>query len=192
MDRFKASQENFTFWPAYYLGGNDVLRYNPDIKEMTCPLTGRKLWAIPPSNAEACIIHALLADELGHVYIPARRASPQAMDITMARSCDLIIVTVEKIVPAEQVRRYPDEIELLPFSVACIVEAPYGAHPCAMTGAYAADSAHLKTYVEASKDKGTFDAYLEKYVTGVNDHMEYLERIGVRQLMTIRDVEVMA
>ena len=43
MDRFRASQDNFTFLPAYYLGGNDVLRYNPDIKETACPLTGKKL-----------------------------------------------------------------------------------------------------------------------------------------------------
>ena len=126
------------------------------------------------------------------MYMPARRASPQAVDIAMAGSCDLLIVTVEKIVPFEQLRRYPDEIEILPYRVAGVVEAPYGAHPCAMTGAYAADDAHLKAYVEAAKDKESFGAYLKTYVSGAADHMEYLERIGVRQLMAIRDLEVMA
>ena len=192
MDRFKASQDNFTFWPADFLGGNDVLVHNPDIKEFACPLTGKRVWAVPPANADICVIHVLLADELGHVYMPARRASPQSLDLTMARSCDLVIVTAEKIVPTAQLRRYPDEIELLPFNVTCVVEAPYGAHPCPMMGAYIADEEFLSAYVIAAQDPDKFAQHLEHYVTGVSDHGEYLERVGVAALIAIRELEVMA
>ena len=33
--------------------GTDLLRINQEIKSFDCPLTGRKLWALPPANPEA-------------------------------------------------------------------------------------------------------------------------------------------
>lgn len=31
--------------PSRFLGGSDIVKYNADIKQFSCPLTGRVLWA---------------------------------------------------------------------------------------------------------------------------------------------------
>lgn len=129
MDRFRASQDNFTFWPAYFLGGNDLVRVNPEIKEFACPLTGRRVWAIPPAAPDVVVIHAILGDEYGNVLVPSRRLSPQSLDITLARSCDTVIVTVEKIVPTERLSRHPHLVEIPTYRTTAIVEAPWARTP---------------------------------------------------------------
>ncbi|HEX7928580.1 MAG TPA: hypothetical protein VF678_13385, partial [bacterium] len=57
-----------------------------------------------------------------------------------------------------------------------VVHAPRGAHPAGMQDRYPVDKGHMAEYVAASKDDTAFAAYLQKYVFGVKDHAEYLER----------------
>ena len=190
-ERFRASQENFGFWPVYYLGGNGILDNNPDIKAMACPLTGRPMHAVPPAAPDVAVIHALMADEFGNVLVPMRgRLTPQSLDIAIARSCSTVVVTVEKIVDNATLRRHPHLVELPSYKTTAIVEAPYGAHPTAMAGAYAEDEGHMDAYALAGKDPASFDASLQKYVHGLPDHLDYLDTIGVRTLMKIRHLEV--
>ena len=106
-DRFRANQENFTFWPADFLGGTDIVRLNPDIKQFTCPITGRMLWAVPPADPDVVVIHATLGDRYGNVLFPGRRLIPQSLDVTLTRSCNNVIVTVERIVDIEEIKRRP-------------------------------------------------------------------------------------
>lgn len=190
MDRFRASQENFTFWPAYFLGGNDLLRVNPEIKEFQCPLTGRKAWAVPPAAPDVAVIHATLADEFGNVLVPSRRLTPQSLDITMARSCDRLIVTAEKIVPTTAMKRHPHLVELPSYRTTAVVEVPWGAHPTAMLGVYGGDDAHVKLYLEAARSQESFDAYLQRYVHGTANHIEYLELIGLPTLLSLRKLDI--
>jgi glutaconate CoA-transferase subunit A len=190
MDRFRASQENFSFWPAYFLGGNDLLRVNPEIKEFQCPLTGKRAWAVPPAAPDVVVIHAPLSDEYGNVLIPSRRLTPQSLDITMARSCDRVIVTVEKIVPTATLRRHPHLVELPSYRTTAVVEVPWGAHPTAMLGVYGGDDAHVELYLQAARSQATFDAYLHEYVHGTTNHIEYLERIGLPTLLSLRKMDI--
>lgn len=190
MDRFRASQENFTFWPAYFLGGNDLLRVNPEIKEFQCPLTGKRAWAVPPAAPDVAVIHATLGDEFGNVLVPSRRLTPQSLDITMARSCDRVIVTVEKIVPTATLKRHPHLVEIPAYRTTAVVEVPWGAHPTAMLGVYGGDDRHMETYLEAARTQAGFDAYLERYVYGTANHIEYLERIGLPTLLSLRKLDI--
>ena len=112
-DRFRASREKLTFWPCDYLGGNDVLTYNSDIKTFTCPLTGRRLYAIPPADPEVAVVHAVAADAAGNVLMPSHRLIPQELDIHVANSCDVLIVTAERIVPHSFIRRH-SKLNMIP------------------------------------------------------------------------------
>lgn len=60
--------------------------------------------------------------------------------------------------------------------VDAVVCVPFGCHPTSSHGRYDYDEMHLKEYITASETD--FNAYLEKYVYGPADHMEYLERVG--------------
>lgn len=190
MDRFRASQENFSFWPAYFLGGNDLLKINPAIKPFNCPLTGKKAWAVPPASPDVVVIHATLGDQYGNVLVPTRRLTPQSLDITLARSCDKVIVTVEKIVPTQKIRRHPHLVEIPSYRTTAVVEVPWGAHPTSMLGVYGADDGHVKLYLEASKTPEGFKKYLDDYVYNIGSHTEYLNKIGLETLLNLRKMDI--
>lgn len=188
-DRFRASQENLPFWTCTYLGGTDILTYNKDIKSFPCPMTGNTIYAVPPADPRVGIIHAPAADEQGNVLIPPRRLVPQTLDILLARACDTLIVTVEKIVSRDTIKRLSDLNEIPSYRTSAVVEVPFGAHPTPLLGQYGSDDEHLDHYVAASESTDGFDAYLDDYVRGPADHAAYLERFGVSHLAGLREVD---
>lgn len=190
-DRFRASQENLPFWTCTYLGGTDILTYNKDIKPFTCPMTGNTIYAVPPADPRVGIIHAVAADEQGNVLVPPRHLVPQTLDILLARSCDTLIVTAEKIVSRDTIKRLSDLNEIPSYRTTVVVEAPYGAHPTPLLGQYRSDDAHMDAYVEASETPEGFAAYLDEYVRGPANHAAYLDRFGVSHMAALREVDAL-
>ena len=185
-DRFRASEQAQTFLPVSFLGGSDVLRRNPEIKAFDCPLTGSKLWAVPPADPDVAIIHAVMGDEYGNVLVPRQRLLPQSLDITLARSCDRVIVTVERIVTNDEVRRQAELNQIPSYRVECIAEAPWGAHPCPVLGVSGIDEPAFQDYVTAARTDEQFAAYLKSTVHDLPDHGAYLETLGVARLAALQ------
>jgi glutaconate CoA-transferase subunit A len=188
-DRFRASEEGLAFWPVKFLGGNDVLTHNPAIRPFPCPITGRPMQAMPAADPDVVVIHAVAADEQGNVVIPARRLLPQSGDVLMARSCDTVIVTVERIVPKSFIRRHARLVEIPSYRTKAVVELPWGAHPTPVLGRYLADDDHIAAYAAASRTEAGFAAWLDAHVHGVADETGYLERIGVARLAALQDLD---
>jgi hypothetical protein len=67
-----------------------------------------------------------------------------------------------------------------------VVEAPFGSHPGELCYQYVRDEAQIKEWVDASVEAAGAQAYLEKYVYSVNDHQEYLEKVGRERLESLR------
>lgn len=191
-DRFRASQEGLPFWPCTFLGGSGVVEYNSDIVAFDCPVTGQKLWAVPPASPDIVVIHAAVGDEFGNVAFHRRKMLPQSVDITHTRACDTVIVTVEKIVSPSELKKNPDLVEVPAFRTTHIVEAPFGAHPTSLLGIYACDDAAFEAYAAASASEEAFEQYLGRTVHGVADHDGYLEDVGVKRLLALRNVELPA
>lgn len=185
-DRFRASEQAQTFLPISFLGGSDIQKRNPDIKPFDCPLTGRSLWAVPPADPEIAVIHAIMGDTYGNVLMPRRRLMPQSLDITLARSCDRVIVTVERIVSNDEVRRHAELNQIPSYRVECIVEAPWGAHPCPVLGFSKIDEDAFYDYVAAAKTDEDFRAYLDRTVHQVADHDAYVASVGVKTLTALQ------
>lgn len=178
-DRFRASADGFTFALSSALAGTDLLKVNPEVRELVCPFTGQRYHAVPPASPDVVVVHAEMGDEHGNVLVSERRLLPDELDLLMTRSCDTVIVTVERIVSHQAVRAAAYLNQIPAFRTTCIVEVPYGAHPCSMRGLYAVDRGHIEEYRSASNSPSSFDEYLQRYVTGPRDHAEYLERAGV-------------
>ena len=188
-DRFRASQENLAFWPASGLGGTDVVRLNPDIRPFACPVSGRSLHALPAAAPDVVVLHALASDVYGNVIIPPYRNLPQNLDLTLARCCDKLIVTVERIVSENFLRRHSHLVEIPSVRVSAIAVAPFGAHPTPMLGRYEDDAAHWQTYVEASQTEEGFGRYLDDYVLGLDSHAAYLDKVGGAHLASLFQVD---
>ena len=98
----------------------------------------------------------------------------------MATASRRLIVTVEKIVSHDEIKRRP----ALTYIPGQLVDrgnlrgVPYGAHPAAVDGFYDEDEEHLSRYVERCRTQEGATGYLEEFVRGVRDHEAYLEKVA--------------
>lgn len=182
-DRFRASQENLPFWPCSYLAGTSIPIDNPLMVAAICPLTGRDYFAVSPAAPDVVVLHMAAADEYGNVLTTRRQMLPQSIDLLMARGCDRVLVTVERLVSNEFVRANPELTQIPGFQVTAVAEAPWGAHPTSMLGFYDIDEAHMASYV--SSGTAGITEYVNHYVHQASDHRDYLNRVGLDSLVSI-------
>ncbi|MCL4663018.1 hypothetical protein L0Z14_19025 [Burkholderia multivorans] len=123
------------------------------------------------------------------MIFPAHRLLPQNGDVLLARSCETVIVTVEKIVSKAFIRKHARLNEVPSYRTTAVVEVPWGAHPTPVLSRYLADEQHMSEYVEASTTPEAFDAYLQRYVFEPRDQHDYLERVGAARLAHLFDLE---
>lgn len=156
---------------------NDIVSIHPEWKRFASPLTGEDLLAVPALVPDVAILHMPRSDVYGNVqsedaFVYDRTMGWWDKHITMAARTS--IVSVEEVVDGEVIRAHPDRTFLPFYDVDVVLEAPKGGHPRGLPGSYEADAAHLQMYGKASRDAGTFQAYLDKYIHGVKDNGEYL------------------
>ena len=94
-----------------------------------------------------------------------------------------MIVATEQIVDEEFIRRDPRMTAIPFYLVDAVCEVPYGAHPVQMPYLYFFDEKHIASWLELSKTEEGTQEYLDRYVFGVNDFNEYLERVGGTERM---------
>jgi glutaconate CoA-transferase subunit A len=105
----------------------------------------------------------------------------QFMDIDMAMAANKVILTTERIVSNDQIRRAPDQTRIPFFTVDAVVEAPMGCAPHECYGLYEPFFSHLDEYAElTAKDpvKGP-QQYLEEYYYGPKSWPDYLAKLGM-------------
>ena len=120
--RFRAGGMGVPFMPIRSMLGSDVLRQRPEAKPIDCPFTGEKLLLVPALNPDVALIHVQRCDAYGN----AQMDGLQFMDIDLALAADRVILTTERIVSNEQIRRAPDQTKIPFFCVDAVVEVPYG------------------------------------------------------------------
>ncbi|GAA4359232.1 CoA transferase subunit A [Variovorax defluvii] len=161
--------------------GTDLPKYAPS-QYRTLPTEPgeRKLLASMAIRPDVCLVHAQQADEHGNV----QHVGPPFLDTLLAQASRRVIVSVDRIVSTQTVRRNNHLTKLPSSMVDAVVEAPYGAHPTASPSLYRADEAHLKEYVRACASAEGFAAYTGRYVQAAS-HTDYLNAIGGGRLAGI-------
>lgn len=161
--------------PCVGLVGSDLLAGRDDMKICPDPFNPDVESVVVKSLCpDVAMFHGLRADRQGNVDMGI-----VTDDVILAEASRTVIVSVEEIV--ETLDEPEAEGTFLPSVLTnVIVHAPYGAHPGGMPGRYAVDAAHMKRYVEHSRDDESFAAYLQETVFGPASHQEYLERIVYR------------
>ncbi|MDO9439078.1 CoA transferase subunit A [Hydrogenophaga sp.] len=141
----------------------------------------RKMLAVAAIKPDVCLLHAQQADEDGNVQY----MGPPFFDAMLAQASRRVIVSVDRIVSRDTIRRANHLTKLPSILVDAVVEAPYGAHPTASPSLYREDNAHLKAYVKASSSAESFEAYLEKHVRQCAEHAQYLDTLGASRLAAL-------
>ena len=162
--------------------GTDLPRHAPEHYRPLPSAPGeRKMYATPAIKPDVCLIHAQQADEYGNVQF---LGSP-FFDAMLAQASRRVIVSVDRIVSTDTIRRNNHLTKLPSVMVDAVVEAPWGAHPTASPSLYRSDERHLKEYVKASASAEAFTAYLQKYAQAPGGQSGYLDALGGSRLATL-------
>ena len=115
------------------------------LKTMTCPFTGEQLELLPALNPDVALIHVQRCDAFGNAQLDGL----QFMDLDIAMAAKRVIMTTERIVSNDQIRRTPDHTRIPFFTVEAVVEAPMGCAPHECYGVYEPFFSHLDDYAHA-------------------------------------------
>ncbi len=181
--RAAAQRVPFNPWKAGV--GTSFPTVNPAIKEIDDPITGERILAVPALNLDIAFLHAAVSDRYGNV----QHAGHGYGDRAIHAAADLTIVQVEKIVSNEEIKK--DPLRTTVAGADGVIRAPFGAHPYSSPGFYAEDQAHIAEYVKAATQwakEGDFSAlktYIDKFIMGPRDHIEYMETVGMRRMFSL-------
>ncbi len=124
--RYRAGAMGIPFMPSRSMIGSDVgRRVGDELKTMTCPFTREEIVLLPALNPDVALIHVQRCDAYGNAQLDGL----QFMDIDMAMAATRVILTTERIVSNDQIRRTPDLTRIPFFTVEAVVEAPIGCAP---------------------------------------------------------------
>jgi glutaconate CoA-transferase, subunit A len=182
-----AAAQQLPFLPWRGLVGTSFPEVNTDLKVFDDPIRGEPLLAVPAIAPDFALLHASAADMYGNV----QHIGSGFGDRAMARAADRTVVSVEKVISNEELRRFPERTSI-PL-VDAVVRAPFGAHPFSSPGCYLEDREHIRELVEAGRsharagDRTAFEAYLDRYVRRPERHVDYLEAVGLRRLLSLHE-----
>ncbi|HLN26853.1 MAG TPA: CoA-transferase [Gemmataceae bacterium] len=171
--RLKAAAMGLPFLPARSMLGTDTFRRSAAC-EILCPFTGERLVALPALYPDVAAIHVHEADAYGNCRIQGITVA----DLDLARAAKKLIITCERLIPNDEIRRDPSRTVIPYFCVDAVCEVPYGSYPGNMPYEYFSDEDHLRRWLEVEKDPDAFREFLDHYIYGARDFMEYLQRCG--------------
>ena len=183
----RAAAQRLPFNPWLAGIGTSFPVVNTDLKVFQDPVAGKRLLAIPAIEIDVAFVHASASDSLGDVQYVGTGWGDKAQ----YAAANATVAQVERIVPVEEVRKAPERT-LLP-GVDAVVRAQFGAHPFSSPGYYREDERHIALLVAAGTrllkdaDDGDIKRYLNEYVYGVDDEIEYLEKVGIRRLLSLSE-----
>jgi glutaconate CoA-transferase, subunit A len=163
------------FLPTRTALGSDTTRDHPFFHPTQSPFEPKEpLWAVRALNPDVTIVHVQRADGEGN----AHSWGNFGVMIEGVRAAKRVIVVAEEIVEPSVIASDPNRTVIPGFLVNAVVECPYGAHPSPVQGYYRRDDACFRQYHEQTRTQEDNQAWLDRWVYGVSDRREYMNRIG--------------
>ena len=149
----------------------------------------KKIGAVKALNADIAIVHALAADHYGNTIM-----SPVSQDTLWGAKASTggVLVTCEKIVSTEFIRRHSHLSGIPGYLVKSVSLCPLGAHPeghfssMAEIESYGEDYDFMLDQRKASADAASLDEWLDRWVYGVKGHSGYLDRLGAERRSSLK------
>ena len=143
--------------------GTDLPKYNANIKFIECPFTGEKLAAVPAHRPDVTVVHAQKADRRGNVLMWGVVGVQKEAVLAAKRS----IVTVEEVV--DRLDAPPNSVVLPSWVVGAVCPVKGGAFPSYAQGYYPRNNAFYKKWDGISRERETFQKWLERHIMGTRD-----------------------
>jgi acyl CoA:acetate/3-ketoacid CoA transferase alpha subunit/acyl CoA:acetate/3-ketoacid CoA transferase beta subunit len=152
--------------------------------------SGGRTGLVRALTPDVALFHAWAADRAGNVLagVPLNDNFYGAMAATRGA-----IVSVERVVSTDFIRRHAPLVRLPGQYVAAVVEAPYGSHPGGMYGmnvpeleSYAEDPDFILDIRRAFRTPETAEAWIREWMLDIPDQDAYVAKLGYRRLMEIK------
>lgn len=176
--RLGAAARNLPFGVSSGLIGTDLVKLHPDtLREVEDPFgSGRRVLACAPLHLDVALIHSHRADRFGNAQYDPHTIWPDVQ--IFPKAARRVVLTTEKLVDEDEIRRDPGRTAVPGFIVDAVVEVPYGAHPTSWFPDYGYDGRMHEEYVAASVDPTATQEWLQKHVVGPATQDEYLAAAG--------------
>jgi glutaconate CoA-transferase subunit A len=183
--RFLAGMMGVPFIPVRNLMGTDTFARSV-AKQVRDPWSGKSVTLVPAAYPDVAFFHVPRCDIYGNAQIDGILVE----DFELARAARRVLISTEEIVDEEDIRHDPRQTVIPFYVVDAVCEVPFGAHPTLMPYRYFFDEAHIHEWLTVSKTDEGAREYFERYVFGVADYDEYLERVGgLRKLTQLKQIE---
>ena len=152
--------------------------------------TGGRIGLMSALRPDIALVHGAAADRCGNTII----TYPLGADVFGAWGAKQgVIVSAEKIVSTEYIRRHSHLVRIPSYMVKAVCEVPYGAHPAGMPNCglpefehYFEDYDFLTESREASRDDRKFSEWVKYWILDCRDYNEYLAKLGRDRLLYLR------
>ncbi|WP_048812955.1 CoA transferase subunit A [Acidilobus saccharovorans] len=150
----RAGAQGVPFMPTRGVVGSDLLKIHEAAgtwKVIEDPFTGEKLVAVRSIEPDVALIHVHVSDEYGNAMI----MGPRFEDELKIRAAKMVILSAEKVVGSEELRKLTRDLGLTlsatSLYVSAVVRAPEGAWPTGVYGLYEPDYGAIEAYYKAAK-----------------------------------------
>ena len=181
--RFKAAAMGIPFLPTRDHGGTDMELTNRG-RMIECPFTGKNVNLVPACHPDVGLLHVQGADKRGNCRI----FGPLCTCPEIALASTHTIITTEKVIPEETIRRHPNLTEIPFAAVDAVVYQSYGAYPGTTYGFHWFDMAHktmFRNICENFRTTGNKDdlrEYYDTYIFGCETFDNFLSTISDKEL----------
>ena len=175
--RYTAGAARLPFFPLRSYLGSDQPHVNPRIQVVTSPYGGDQVAVVPPLNPDVAILHAQRADSEGNTQIWGLLGVQKEV----AFAAERVVVVVEEIVDHEIICSDPNRTIIPSLVVDAVVCQPRGAHPSYVQGYYDRDNRFYVAWERISRDRAATEAWLEEWVSGVEDWSGYLAKLEAQE-----------
>ena len=173
MWRYRAAAMGLSFLPTRNMLGTDTFEYS-GARELVCPFTGKTYAAVPALAPDVALIHVHRADIYGNCQIDGSTVA----DLDLAAASRHVIVTCERLIHTDEIRRRPDRTAIPWYMVDAVIEVPFGCYPGNMPYEYYSDEAHLAEWLSLERDFDKFQRFVDRQIRDTVDFNEYLELNG--------------
>ena len=152
--------------------------------------SGVKRGIVKALNPDLTLIHGLAADVHGNTIL-----APPYIENNFGAFASKkgVLVTVEKLVSTEFIRKYSHLVKLPCNIVRSVSVVPFGAHPLGVSSAgipeievYAEDYDFIKNARIACRNTEDLDEWVKKWVLECPDQEEYIRRLGQKRIMRLK------
>jgi glutaconate CoA-transferase subunit A len=170
---YTAGASNLPFGMLRGYADTDLPRVNAEVKSVTCPYSLESVATVPALRPDLTVLHAQRADRAGNVLLQGILGAQKEA----AMAARALVVTVEEIV--DRLDAPMNAVVLPGWMVTAVACVPGGAYPSYAQGYYSRDNAFYLAWDDISRERATFERWMDEHVLGVPDHTAYLRSVGV-------------